>query len=55
MGQTWITTNYSPKMRKKIKMLDPRPKAINVVEVVKKKLLTYARNMGSFCDRLNLE
>ena len=55
VAEAWITTNYAPKMRKKIQMLDTKPKAINMVEVVKKKLLTYAKNMGSFCDRLNLE
>ena len=54
MEDGWITTTYVPKMRKKIQMLDTKPKAINMVEVVKKKLLTYAKNMGSFCDRLNL-
>ena len=36
-------------------MLDPKPKAIDMVEEVKKKLITYAKNMATFCDRLNLE
>lgn len=36
-------------------MLEARPKAIDMAEVVKKKLITYAKNMSSFCERLNLE
>ena len=43
-----------PKNKVKIKMLDIKPKAIDVAEVTKKKLLTYAKNMSNFCDRLNL-
>lgn len=43
-----------PKMKSKIKMLDVRPKAIDMTETVKKKLVSYAKNMGSFCERLNL-
>lgn len=36
-------------------MLDVKPKAIDMTEKVKKKLLSYAKNGGSFCDKLNLE
>lgn len=43
-----------PKIKRKIKMLEVKPKAIDMAEIIKKKLVTYARNMGSFCDRLNL-
>jgi hypothetical protein len=35
-------------------MLQARPKVIDLAQVVKRKLITYAKNMGSFCDRLNL-
>lgn len=36
-------------------MLDVKPKAIDTSEKVKKKLLSYAKNAGSFCERLNLD
>lgn len=41
-------------MKNKVKMLEAKPKAVDMAEVIKKKLLTYAKNMGNFCDRLNL-
>ena len=50
----WKTTSYVPKMKAKVKMLEVKPKAVDMTEVIKKKLLTYAKNMGTFCDRLNL-
>lgn len=36
-------------------MLDLKPKAVDQTDKVKKKLLSYARNLGSFCDKLNLD
>jgi hypothetical protein len=36
-------------------MLDVKPKSIDETENVKKKLLSYAKNFGSFCDKLNLD
>lgn len=36
-------------------MLDVKPKAIDLSEATKKKLITYAKNSSNFCDRLNLE
>ena len=48
--------NYMPRINKlKVKMLDVKPKAVDQTDKVKKKLLSYARNMGSFCDKLNLD
>lgn len=45
-----------PKLNKlKVKMLDVRPKAVDNADKVKKKLLSYAKNFGSFCDKLNLD
>ena len=45
-----------PKINKlKVKMLDVKPRAFDQTDKVKKKLLSYARNMGSFCDKLNLD
>lgn len=35
-------------------MFDARPKAIDMGEFIKKKLVNYAKNTSSFCDRLNL-
>lgn len=43
-----------PKIKARIRMLEARPKAIDMAEIVKKKLVSYAKNLGSFCDRLNL-
>lgn len=36
-------------------MLDIKPRAVDQTDKVKKKLLSYAKNMGSFCDKLNLD
>ena len=36
-------------------MLDTKPKTIDETEKVKKKLLSYAKNLGTFCDKLNLD
>lgn len=48
-------TNYIPRMKKiKIQMIDAKPKAIDTTEKTKKKLISYAKNGGNFCDRLNL-
>ena len=41
-------------MKTKIKMLEVKPIAVDMTEVIKKKLLGYAKNLGSYCDRLNL-
>jgi hypothetical protein len=48
--------NYMPKINKlKVKMLDIKPRAIDETDKVKKKLLRYAKNTGTFCDKLNLD
>jgi hypothetical protein len=48
--------NYMPKINKlKVKMLDAKPRVVDQADKVKRKLLSYAKNMGSFCDRLNLD
>ena len=48
--------NYMPKISKlKVKMLDVKPRAIDQTDKVKKKLLSYAKNAGTFCDKLNLD
>ncbi len=45
-----------PKISKlKVKMLDVQPRAIDETDKVKKKLLSYAKNVGTFCDKLNLD
>lgn len=36
-------------------MVDVRPKAIDNAERIKKKLLNYAKNGGSFCEKLDLD
>ncbi len=55
-SQSPYKLDYVPKINKlKVKMLDVKPKAIDNTEKVKKKLLTYAKHQGSFCDKLNLD
>ncbi len=36
-------------------MFEVKPKAIDNAERIKKKLLSYAKNCGSFCQKLNLD
>ena len=45
---------YVPKMKTKVKMLEIKPVAVDMTEVIKKKLLAYAKNLGSYCERFNL-
>ena len=46
--------NYAPKIKARIRIIEARPKFVDMAQNMKKKLVNYAKNMGSFCDRLNL-
>ena len=50
-----FNSSYAPKMKQiRIQKIEAKPKAIDTTEKTKKKLISYAKNGGNFCDRLNL-
>lgn len=54
--QSPYKSGYIPKMKKiRIQMIDTKPRAIDITQKTKKKLVGYAKNSSNFCDRLNLQ
>ena len=49
------TGGLIPRLQKvKIKMINTKPKVINIAQKIKKKLIEYAKNDEVFCDKLQL-